>query len=61
VRLNLRSSLPGDVAETLIPFESPTFTEDTVAYQSYVAVVTKNGVDEGCNIMVKDYLGVSVL
>lgn len=61
VRLNLRSPLPGDAAEVLIPFKSLTFSEDTKTYQSCVAIVTKNGVDEECSIMVKDYLGVNVL
>ncbi|MCL7390035.1 MAG: ATP-binding protein [Thaumarchaeota archaeon] len=61
VRLNLRSSLPDNVVKVLIPFESLTFTEDTVTYQLCVAVVTKSDVDEECNTIVKDYLGVSVL
>jgi hypothetical protein len=62
VRLNLRSSLPGDVTKVLIPFESLTFTEDTVTLQLCIAMTIKNGGDVWCSsVVAKDYLGVSVL
>jgi hypothetical protein len=62
VRLNLRSSLPGNVVKVLIPFESLTFTEDTVTLQPCIAMATKNGGDAWCSsVIAKDYLGVSVL
>jgi hypothetical protein len=62
VRLGLRFSLPSDVVKVLIPFESLTFTEDTVISQSCLAMVAKNAVDVRCDsVIVKDYLGVSVL
>jgi hypothetical protein len=62
VRLGLRFSLPSDAVKVLIPFESLTLAEDTVTLQSCLAMVAKNDVNTQCSsVIVKDYLGVSVL
>jgi hypothetical protein len=61
VRLNLKSSLPGDDAMIFIPIRSLTFTEDTATFQRCAIVVTKNNADAQCSIIIKDYLGVNVL